>query len=130
MKITKFEDFPIWKLSLRIVKDIYDITSNKYFARDFALRDQLRRAVISINSNIVEGFEKNNNNELIRFLKISKGSVGEIRSQLYIAKTINYINNEEFKNLNDELEQLAKQIGGFVYYLTNKRKNKEFIIKK
>lgn len=77
MRITKFEDLNIWKLSLEITKEIYDLTSQKEFSRDFCLRDQIRRAVISISSNIAEGFEKNNNNEFIRYLKIAKGSVGE-----------------------------------------------------
>lgn len=130
MKFIKFEDFPIWKLSLRVVKEIYDLTSNKYFVRDFGFRDQLRRASISINSNIVEGFEKNNNNEFIRFLKIAKGSSGEARSQMYIAKEIEYVTEAEFIKISGLLEELSKQIGGFTNYLTTKRLNKEFITKK
>lgn len=63
MKIEKFEDLEIWKLSLKITKDIYDLTSKGKFAKDFGLRDQIRRAIVSVSSNIVEGFEKNNNNE-------------------------------------------------------------------
>jgi len=62
MKITKFEDLKIWKLSLTITKMTYDLTSKGVFAKDFCLRDQIRRAIISVSSNIVEGFEKNNNN--------------------------------------------------------------------
>ncbi len=72
MKITKFEELNIWKLSLKITKSIYDLTSKKEFVREFGLKDQIRRAVVSISSNIVEGFEKNNNNEFIRYLKINK----------------------------------------------------------
>ncbi len=58
MKIQKFEDLNIWKDSLKITKDIYDLTSKKEFSRDFGLRDQIRRAIVSVSSNIVEGFEK------------------------------------------------------------------------
>ena len=65
MKILKFEDLEIWKLSLKITKAIYDLTSEGKFSKDFGLRDQIRRAMISVSSNIVEGFEKRNNNEFI-----------------------------------------------------------------
>jgi four helix bundle protein len=129
MKIKKFEDLPIWKLALKITKEIYELTNKKEFSKDFSLRDQIRRAIISVSSNIVEGFEKNNNNEFIRFLKIAKGSVGEVRNQLYIALAVNYINEQEFDKINKELEDLANQIGGFIVYLEEKRKSKEFTIR-
>jgi len=127
MKITKFEELNIWKLSLKITKEIYDLTAKNEFSRDFGLRDQIKRAIISVSSNIVEGFEKNNNNEFIRFLKIAKGSAGETRNQLHIALTINYIENSEFEKSNEDLENLASQIGSFISYLEKKRRNKEFI---
>jgi four helix bundle protein len=129
MKIKRFEDLPIWKLALKITKKIYDLTSKKEFSRDFNLRDQARGVIISVSSNIVEGFEKNNNNEFIRFLKISKGSVGEVRNQLYIALAVSYITSEEFNEVNKDLENLANQIGGFIQYLEKKRKNKQFTIR-
>ena len=129
MKINKFEDLNIWKLSLKITKEVYDLTAKKDFSRDFCLRDQLRRAIISVSSNIVEGFEKNNNNEFIRFLKIAKGSAGEARNQLYIALAVGYITKQEFDKVNEELQDLANQIGGFITYLEKKRQNKEFIKK-
>jgi len=129
MKINKFEELNIWKLSLKITKSIYDLTSKKEFIREFALKDQIRRAVVSISSNIVEGFEKNNNNEFIRFLKIAKGSTGEVRNQIYICRDVKYITLNEFKIINDDLQVLANQIGSFIYYLSKKRTNKEFINK-
>ncbi len=130
MKIRKFEDLPIWKLALKITRKIYDLTSQDKFSKDFKLRDQTRGAIISVSSNIVEGYEKNNNNELIRFLKIAKGSIGEVRNQLYIALAVGYITQNQFDEVNLELEDLANQTGGFIVYLENKRKNKEFINKK
>ncbi len=129
MKIKKFEDLEIWKLALKITKEIYDLTSKKEFSKDFNLKDQIRSAIISTSSNIVEGFEKNNNNEFIRFLKIAKGSVGEARNQLYIALAVDYITEQEFKKVNADLENLAGQIGGFIQYLIRKRKNQEFTIR-
>lgn len=129
MKIQKFEDLNVWKLSLLITKEIYDITAKGDFARDFGLRDQIRRAVVSISSNIVEGFEKNNNNEFVRYLKIAKGSSGETRNQLHVAFAVGYIGKEEFEKVSDELEALSAQIGKFISYLEVKKKNKEFVKK-
>ncbi|MFA5985764.1 MAG: four helix bundle protein [Parcubacteria group bacterium] len=79
MKINKFEELNIWKESLTLTKEIYETTARGFFVKDRGLQDQIRRAIVSISSNIVEGFEKNNNNEFVRFLKISKGSLGEVR---------------------------------------------------
>lgn len=127
MKITKFEELNIWRLSLKITKEIYILTANKNFSRDFGLKDQIRRAIISVSSNIVEGFEKNNNNEFVRFLRIAKGSLGEVRSQLYIALAVDYLSQIEFDKMNEDLDSLARQIGGFISYLIKIRKNKEFV---
>jgi len=129
MKITKFEELKIWQNSLKITKEIYDLAALPKFSRDFGLRDQIRRAMISVSSNIVEGFEKNNNNEFIRYLKIAKGSVGEVRSQLYIALAIGYISQKQFDKINQDLEDLANQVGGFIVYLEKQRSNKQFIKK-
>lgn len=127
MKIQKFEDLNIWKLSLALTKDIYGITSQGKFARDFGLKDQIQRAIVSVSSNIVEGFEKNNNNEFIRYLKIAKGSAGETRNQVHIAFAIGYITKKDFDKIASELEILSSQIGAFMSYLEKKRKVKEFI---
>lgn len=130
MKIKRFEELPVWKLALEATKVIYDLTSQPKFSSDFALRDQIRRAVISVSSNIVEGFEKNNNNEFIRFLKIAKGSAGEVRNQLYIALTVGHISQEQFDEANSRIEELAGQIGGLITYLEKCRKEGKFTSKK
>jgi four helix bundle protein len=85
---------------------------------------------VSVSSNIVEGFEKNNNNEFIRFLKIAKGSAGETRNQLHIAFAIGYVSKKDFDRIMEELETLSGQIGAFISYLEKKRKEKEFIQRK
>ncbi|MCX6824626.1 MAG: four helix bundle protein [candidate division SR1 bacterium] len=123
MKIEKFEDIPVWKLALKITKLIYDTSSTEKFSKDYGLKDQIRRAVVSISSNIVEGFEKNNNNELVRYLKIAKGSCGETRNQVYIALVVGYINQKDFDEINNLLLETGKQIGGFVKYLEELKKN-------
>ena len=127
MKIEKFEDLNIWKLALKITKLVYDISANSSFAKDFGLKDQIRRAIISVSANIVEGFEKNNNNEFVRFLKIAKGSTGETRNHLYIALCVGYINKDQFEEINNDLLVLIKQIGKFIVYLEEIKKEKKFI---
>lgn len=122
MKIKKFEELNIWKLALKITKEIYDLTSKREFSKDFELKGQIRRSIISASSNVVEGFEKNNNNEFIRFLKIAKGSVGEARNQLYIALAVGYTTEKEFNQTNQDLENLANQIGKLISYLEKYRK--------
>ena len=129
MKYRKFEELPIWKSALEITRTIYDLTANLKWSKDFGLRDQSRRAVVSISSNLVEGFEKNNNNEFIRYLRMSKGSVGELRNQLYIALSVKYISKDEFQEINKRLEILAGEIGGLIIYLDNYRKNNKSVIR-
>jgi len=127
MLIKTFEELPMWMLSLALTKQVYDITSSGKFARDFGLRDQIRRAIVSVSSNIVEGFEKSNNNEFVRFLKMAKGSCGEARNQIHIALVIGYITQTEFNTINEQLIKLGGQIGGFTHYLISKKLDKEFI---
>lgn len=124
MTIKSFKDLGIWKLALLITKQVYDLSAKKDFNRDFGLTNQIRRAIVSVSSNIVEGYEKSNNNEFIRYLRIAKGSVGEVRNQLEVAKTVGYITEKELSNIDLKLIELAAQIGGFIKYLETQRKIK------
>ncbi|MCX6163862.1 MAG: four helix bundle protein [Ignavibacteriae bacterium] len=117
MTISRFEELEVWKLARKFVTKIYEVTNDEKFKRDFALRDQLRRASISIISNISEGFEKQSNLEFIRFLYIAKASSGETRAQLYIASDLKYIDGEDFELLVSESEMISKSISGFIKYL-------------
>jgi len=126
MKIARFEDLEVWKVSLGITQKIYEITGRGAYAKDYPLRDQTRKSVISVSSNIAEGFEKNNNNEFIRYLLIAKGSVGELRSQLHIARAIHYLTDQEFESMNLSLQKLAQQIGALISYLSDNRRTREF----
>jgi len=130
MKITKFEELNIWRVSIEITKEVYQLTKKDVFHKDFGLQSQIRRASVSISSNIVEGFEKNNNNGFVRYLRIAKGSIGELRNQLYISLAINYIDKKDFSEIDRRLELLAMKIGRLISYLTYKRTNKEFVSKK
>ena len=87
------------------------------FKKDFDLARQIRRASVSISSNIAEGFERNTDKEFIHFLYIAKGSAGEVRSQLYLACDLGYLSQEILDNLLTEVTEISKLLGGFIKYL-------------
>jgi four helix bundle protein len=117
MAIETFEDMEVWQSARTFAKAIYAITGKSAFAKDFALRDQIRRAAISIMSNIAEGFERSSNKEFIQFLYISKGSSAEIRSQLYLTYDLNYVDESVFQDLNNKLISISRQLSAFIKYL-------------
>ncbi len=118
-RIRRFEDLEVWKLSVECADLIYDLTSKGDFARDFALRNQVRDAGVSIFSNIAEGFERDGNREFANFLSISKGSCGEARAQLFFALRRDYITADEFRNAKDKLTAASQQLSNFRSYLLN-----------
>jgi four helix bundle protein len=117
MRISRFEDIESWKKARDVTRLIYSMSATGEFARDFALRDQIRRAVISIMSNIAEGFERGGDKEFIQFLSVAKGSCGETRAQLYVALDQNYISEDQFRESHDALFEVGRMIGGFMKYL-------------
>ena len=98
---------------------VYEITQDGAFARDFGLRDQIRRAAVSVMSNIAEGFGRGGNREFIQFLATAKGSAGEVRAQLYVAKDQGFLNEEQFLNVYDLTQQISRQLSAFIKYLQN-----------
>ena len=122
-KVDKIEDIVVWQLAIELTNTIYTITNNNVFNKDFALRDQIRKSAISIPSNIAEGFERNSTNQFLYFLVIAKGSAGELRTQLLIAKNQNYISQSEFEKINKDALEVSKKLGAFITYL------KEFKLK-
>ncbi|MEP7038997.1 MAG: four helix bundle protein [Acidobacteriota bacterium] len=116
-KIEKFEDIQAWKLAREVTNQIYEISSNEKFSRDFALVNQIRRASISILSNSAEGFERSGNKEFLQFLAIAKGSCGEVRAQLYIAFDQKYIDETKFREMVNKLLEINRMIAGFMKYL-------------
>ena len=115
--IEKFEDLEVWKHGMLLCSIIYDFTSNSKFANDYALKDQIRKSAISIPSNISEGFERESKNQFIYFLMIAKGSCGELRTQLKIAKSLNYLNENEYEKALESCLSVSKQLKGFIKYL-------------
>ncbi len=117
MKVRYFEDLKIWKDSRELVKNIYDISKNENFSKDYGLKDQLRRAFVSIMSNIAEGYKRGRNQEFIHFLYIAEASCAEVRCQLYVAYDQGYIEMDQFDNLNNFAKKLSVMISNFIKYL-------------
>ena len=119
MKIERFEDLKCWQKARFLAIEVYKITNNPSFSKDYGLKDQIRRAAVSVPSNIAEGFERGGNKELIQFLYIAKGSCGEVRTQLYLAKDFGYLSESEFQNLLNISVDITKLCLGFINYLKN-----------
>lgn len=111
----------VWQLARELVKKTYNLTDKEGFNKDFALRNQITRASVSIMSNIAEGFERKSNKEFTQFLFIAKGSAGEVRAQLYVALDLNYINDEEFSILLEKTETISKSLSGLIKYLSKSK---------
>ena len=116
-KVTSFEDLEIWKEGIDMAVDIYNISKRGELAKDFGLKDQVRRSAVSIPANIAEGFEYDNNNEFIRYLTYSKGSTGELRSHVTILERTGYINTETAEGLQQRLKAQGKKTGSLIKYL-------------
>lgn len=116
-KFETFEDIQSWQLARELTRAIYAISNEGTFAKDFGLRDQIRRASVSILSNIAEGFERGSNKEFIQFLYIAKGSSGEVRAQLYVAFDQAYISQLTFEQLSKKTTEISRMISGLISYL-------------
>lgn len=113
-KINRFEDLICWQKARIIVNDIYNISIIGEFAKDFALKDQIRRAAISVMLNIPEGFCRKSHKEFKQFLFYAHGSLGEVQSALYLALDRGYINEIKFKEIYDKCEEDSKIISGLI----------------
>jgi four helix bundle protein len=113
-KIDRFEDIIAWQKARVMVNDIYRVTNDGKFSRDYALRDQLRRAAISVMLNIAEGFARRTDKEFARFLFIAHGSVAEVQSGLYIALDQQYLTEKAFETLYARSNEVSKIISGLI----------------
>jgi four helix bundle protein len=114
-RVRTFEDLLVWQMGIELVKRVYVLTGNAWFSRDFELRSQIRRASVSIPTNIAEGFERASRKEYLNFLNIAKGSAGEVRSLLYVASEIGYLKAESYEELKERVTKISA-------YLFNHRK--------
>ena len=122
MSVRRFEDLVVWQKARVLTNEIYKITKKSEFSKDLGLKDQIQRVSVSIMSNIAEGFERGSKEEFIQFLYISRGSCGEVRTQLYVAKDQNYITEEEFQ----KLQKLAIEVSRLIYHLIESVKTEGF----
>ena len=111
MKIERFEDILTWQKAKLLSLNVY-----KFFNlnKDYAFRDQIQRASVSIMNNIAEGFERKGNKELSHFLFIAKGSCGEVRSMLYLALELKYISEKDFQKMYTDSVEISKMLSSFI----------------
>jgi len=117
--IERFEQIEAWQTARGVSRLVYSLTKDRAFSQDFGLRDQIRRAAVSIMSNIAEGFESRTPALFIELLGRAKGSSGELRSQAYVALDAGYITQSQFDQLFDLAEKCSRQISRFMSYLLN-----------
>ena len=117
MAIERFEDLIAWQKARALTAKIYSATRSGSFAKDFGLIDQIRRAAVSIGSNIAEGFERGNNKEFLVFLGVAKGSAGEVRSQLHTAYDVSHLSEEQYHLLLKMSEDVSRLITGLILSL-------------
>jgi len=112
-RFRQFEDIPVWQAGRQLVKDVYRITRYREFSRDRGLVDQIRRAAVSITSNVAEGHERGTTRDLVLFLYYAKGSAGEVRSQLWNAQDVDFISQKEAEELRERAADISRQIYGW-----------------
>lgn len=106
-KVESFEDLRVWQKGIELVKHIYLVTEEGKLSKDFGLRDQLRRASVSVPTNIAEGFERYSRKEYLNFLNIAKASAGEVRSFLRVAVEVGYIEQQIYTELYNQARELS-----------------------
>jgi four helix bundle protein len=116
-KIEKFEDLECWRAGRKLRQISYRYSRQKPFCHDYALVGQIRRAAQSVTSNIAEGFEREGNKEFVQFLSQAKGSVGEVKDELYTALDERYISQTDFDSAYAVAEDTVRLIGGLMSYL-------------
>ena len=122
MSTPPFESLRVWHDARRLTFEIYKVTKGKTFVGDRSLRDQMRRAAISVMSNIAEGYERDGSKEFVHFLRIAKGSAGEIRCQLYAAEDLGYLTEAIANPLRQQAAVLSRQIASLIRYRTSPRR--------
>lgn len=116
-KFNSFEEIKSWQKAHDVTLQIYRITANDKFSKDFGLKDQIRRSAVSVMANIAEGHGRRTNAEFANFLNIARGSVSETQSHLYIAIGLDYIDKSEFMDIYSTLEEISKMILALAKYL-------------
>jgi four helix bundle protein len=118
-----FEEFDVYKKGIQLAKLVFKLLENKTFEREYGFKDQIKRAVISITNNIAEGSEYNNNKQLIRYLKISKGSCAEVRSMLIVSRELGFCSQTEIEESYKTSIEISQNLSNFIKYLSTKIKD-------
>ena len=114
-----FRDLQVWQLSKGLSVYIYNITDSGSFSKDFGLREQIRKAAVSIPSKIAEGEERNTNKEAVRFFSIAKGSLAEVVTQIIISKEVGYLEDDECHNILEKCKVIGKKLGKLIKVRSN-----------
>ena len=122
--VTRFEDLIAWQKARELARRVYEITRTEEFAKDFRLSAQIQSAAVSIMSNIAEGFERSGLREFHQFLSTAKASCAELRSQLYVALDVGYIDERTFQELRLQAEEVGRIIGGLRVSVAKQRKDR------
>ena len=117
MKITRFEDLDCWKEARVLVQCVYEATRKKDFSKDLRFSGQIQAAAISVMANIAEGFIRRSDKEFIQFLYIAMSSSAEVRSHLYVALDLGYIDKITFEAIYDRADKLGRMISNLIKYL-------------
>jgi len=121
MKISRFEDLDCWQVARKLTRSIYHQTADGKFSRDYGLRDQMRRASMSIMANIAEGFARKGSKEFGQFLFVAKASAAELQSHAYVALDQGYMGEPDFKELYDKLDHVSRMLSNLIKYLSTSR---------
>jgi four helix bundle protein len=111
-KVERFEDLAAWQKARDLTRVLYQVTRQGEFTRDLGLARQVQRAAVSIMSNIAEGFERGGGGEFHQFLSTAKASCAEVRSHLYVALDVGYLDRTRFTDLLAKAEEVARIVGG------------------
>jgi four helix bundle protein len=118
MKIKTFEDLIVWQKAIEHTVDLYQCMK---FINDWGFKNQIQRASVSISNNLAEGFERASDRDFRRFLFIAQGSCSEVKSMLYLAKSLNYVNDSAYTRLNQQVTEIGKMIFGLSKSLTDSK---------
>jgi four helix bundle protein len=122
-KVERFEDLIAWQKARKLTRSIYEATRQDVFAKDFGLSGQIQRTAVLIMSNISEGFERGGRGEFHQFLSTAKASCAEVRSQLYVALDVGYLDKANFDRLIEQAEEVAHILGGLRVAVDKQRKD-------
>jgi four helix bundle protein len=125
-KIEKFEDLIAWQKARVLTKEIYGIFKRAGFDRDLGLQGQIQRAAISIMANLAEGFERGRMRGFHQFISVAKSSCAELRSHLYVAADVGYIDGEQFEALKEKAEEISRVLGGLRAAVAKQREGEKF----